>query len=106
MQKIVSVNQPGNTRIHICTFTHKCFNQQTDYKVMIPLDHSFSVDFLHFDSIWFFIFCLQIIMILDIHVQKAAAIIQITRHPMSTVLLVKKETKSKFPNFLGVCLKH
>lgn len=43
-------------------------------------------------------------MILDTHLQKVAAIIQITLHPMST-LLVKKETKSKSPNFLGTCLK-
>lgn len=93
----------NNTRIHICTFTHKGFKSPD--KVMIPLDCSFSVDFLPFDSICFLIFRLQIILILDTHPQKAAAIIQITLHSMST-RLVKKETKSQSPNFLGMCVKH
>lgn len=45
---------------------------------MIPLNQSFYVDFLHFDSMWLPIFCLQIIMILDTYLQKADAVIQIT----------------------------
>lgn len=53
MQNIICGNQPRDTKIHIRTFTHKGFNQKTDYKVTIPLDCSFPVDFLHFDSIWF-----------------------------------------------------
>lgn len=59
---------------------------------MITLDHFFPVNFLYFSSIWFFLFWLQIV--LDTHLQKAAAIIQITMHSMNTLLLLKKETKS------------
>lgn len=59
---------------------------------MITLDHFFPVNFLYFSSIWFFLFWLQIV--LDTHLQKAAAIIQIAMHSMNTLLLLKKETKS------------
>lgn len=72
---------------------------------MIPLAHAFSVEFLHFDNIWFSILCLQIIMILDTHLHKKTAVIQIILYLVSSLFLAKKETESKSPNFLGACLK-
>lgn len=59
---------------------------------MITSGLSFPVNFLYFNSIWFFLFWLQIVS--DTHLQKAAAIIQVTLPFMNILFLLEKETKS------------